>query len=99
MEIEEEEGGANPQTTSTQLKCQHLSERIGSCKKVKASKMFIYQITLTEGDLHDIGETMRDVTTEALQNFTEEKQIVLGGRPSIDLGVAGVHLSSWYSFV
>ena len=34
--------------------------------------------TLTEGDLHDIGETMRDVTYDALQDFMQENQIVLG---------------------
>lgn len=36
-------------------------------------------ITLTEGDLHDIGEMVRDVTTEALHQFEEHHQIVLGG--------------------
>jgi len=66
METEEEEGGVDPQTASTQLKCQRLSERTGLCKKVKASKLSIDPITLTEGDLHDIGETVRNVTTEAL---------------------------------
>jgi len=29
-------------------------------------------ITLTEGDLHDIGETVHDVTSEALQEFMQE---------------------------
>lgn len=78
MEIEEEEGGADPQTTSTQLKHQHLSERTGPHKKVKVSKMSIDPITLTEGYLHDIGETVPDVTINAIQNITEENLIVLG---------------------
>ena len=78
METKEEEGGADPQTTSTQLKCQCPTERTGPRKKVKASKLSIDQITLTEGGFHDIGETVHDVTTKALQNFVEENQIVLG---------------------
>ena len=51
---------------------------MGPCKKVKASKLSIDLITLTEGDLHDIGETMCDVTMEGLQHFTEENQKALG---------------------
>lgn len=78
METNEEEGSANPQIVSTQLKRQCPSERMGPCKKLKVSKLSIDPIILTEGDLHDISETMCDVTTEALQNFTEENQIVLG---------------------
>jgi len=35
-------------------------------------------ITITEGDLHDIEETVRDVTVEALQQFEEQQQLVLG---------------------
>jgi hypothetical protein len=53
-------------------------EEQGPRKKVKASKLSIDPITLTEGDLHDIGETVRDVTNEALQDFMQENQIVLG---------------------
>lgn len=51
---------------------------MGSCKKVKVSKMSINPIILAERDLHDIGEMVCDITTEALQNLVEEKQIVLG---------------------
>ena len=78
QEVEEEEGGADPQTASTQLKCKHPTERTGLRKKVKALKLSIDPITLTEGDLHDIGKTVHDVTFEALQNFIQENPIVLG---------------------
>lgn len=64
----------------TQLKFQHPIEQAGSRKKVKASKLSIDPITLNEGDLNDIGETVRDVTNEPLQNFMQENQIVLGSR-------------------
>ena len=33
---------------------------------------------LTEGDLHDIGETVRNVTSEALQEFMMGNQTILG---------------------
>lgn len=46
--------------------------------KRKASKSSFDPITLTEGDLHDIGKTVRHVTTEALQQFKEQHQLVLG---------------------
>jgi len=68
----------DPKTASTQLKHQHLSERMGSRKKVKVSELSIDLITLTEGDLHDIGETVHEIMTEALQDLAEENQIVLG---------------------
>lgn len=42
-------------------------------KKTKASKMSFDAIILTEGDLHDIKETVRDVTVEALQQFEEQQ--------------------------
>lgn len=51
---------------------------MGPRKKVKESKLFINLIILMEGDLHDIGETVHDITIEALHNFAEEHQIVLG---------------------
>lgn len=66
QEIKEEEGSTDPQTASKQLKHYHLSERTGPCKKVKASKLSINLITLTEGDLHDIGKKVRYVTYKAL---------------------------------
>lgn len=69
QEAETEEGGVDPRTALTQLKRQHPAERAGSWKKVKASKLSIDPIILTEGDLYEIGETVRDVTNEALQDF------------------------------
>ena len=68
----------DPWTASTQLKCQHPAERVGSRKKVKASKFSIDMITLIEGDLHDIDKTVHDATNKALQDFMQENKIVLG---------------------
>ena len=62
-----EQGGAEPQTTSTQLKHPCPREQVGPRKKSKASKTSFDPITLTEGDLHDIGKMVRDITAEALQ--------------------------------
>lgn len=69
QEVEEEEGGVDPQTASTQLKRQHPIKGTRPYKKVKALKLSIDLITLTEGDLHDISKTVCDLTSEALQNF------------------------------
>ena len=80
-EVEEgevEEGGVDPQTISIELKRQHPAEWAGSQKKVKASKLSIDPITLTEVDLHDIGKMVHDAANEALQDFIQENQIVLG---------------------
>jgi len=68
-EVETTEGSMDPGTTSTQLKRPHMEKRTRPRKKVKALKLAIDPITLIEGDLHDIGETVRDVTDEALQQF------------------------------
>ena len=43
-----------------------------------ASKLCIDLVTLTEGDLHDIDEIVHDITSEALQKFMKENQIMLG---------------------
>jgi len=42
------------------------------------SKLSIDLITLTEGDPHDIGEAVHDVTNEALQDFMQDHQTMLG---------------------
>ena len=76
--VETAEASIDLGTASTQLKCPHMVEHAGSRKKVKASKLSIDPITLIEGDLHDIGETVCDVTNEALQDFMQENQTVLG---------------------
>ena len=65
-------------TTSTQLKRPRVTERLGPWKKVKASKLAIDPITLTKGDLYDIGDTVHEVTKEALQEAMSQQQIVLG---------------------
>jgi len=51
---------------------------VGPWKKSKASKTSFDLITLTKGDLHDIGEMVCNVTAEALQQFAEENQMALG---------------------
>jgi len=43
-----------------------------------ASKLAIDLITLIEGDLYDIGDMVREVTKEALQEAMSEQQTVLG---------------------
>ena len=58
-------------------------------KKVKASKLAIDSIILTEVDLHDIGETVCDVTGEAIQEYMTEQQTVLGGPKGAVAGVTG----------
>lgn len=35
-------------------------------------------MTLTEGDLNDIGDTLRDATMELLQYFEQQQQEALG---------------------
>lgn len=67
MEIETEEVGADLQIATTQLKHQCPRQQVGPRKKLKASKTSFDLIALTEGDMHDIGEMVHEVTTEALQ--------------------------------
>lgn len=59
----------DPQATSARIKHPREQEKGGSRKKAKATKMSLDPITLTEGDLHDIGDMGQDVTLEALQQF------------------------------
>jgi len=63
---------------STQLKRLHVMERSGPRKKAKASKLDIKPITLTEGDLYDISDTVREVTREVLEEVMTEQNTVLG---------------------
>lgn len=77
-ETETTEGSVDLGAMSTQLKHPRIIEKLGPRKKFKASKLAIDTITLTEVDLHDIVETVRDVIGEALQNFMQEHQTVLG---------------------
>ncbi len=41
-------------------------------KKTKVSMTSFNPITVTEGDLHNIRETVRDIIVEALQQFEEQ---------------------------
>lgn len=83
-EIEEEmdeqtkQHSTYPQVTSTRIKHLREEKKGGSRKKYKATKTSLDPITLTEGDLYDIGDTVRDVTIEALQQFEEQQKIILG---------------------
>jgi len=60
------------------LKRPCIIERSGPLKKVKASKLAIDLITLIEGDLYNIGDTVNEVTKEAFQEAMSEQHIVLG---------------------
>lgn len=62
----------DPQETFTRIKCPRQLEKGGSRKKSKATKTSLDPIALTEGELYDIGDIVRYVTTKALQQF--EKQ-------------------------
>jgi len=41
-------------------------------KKSKATKTSLELVTLMEDDLHDIGDIVRDVNVEALQQFEQQ---------------------------
>lgn len=70
--------GADPHTSSTQLKQLHSTERTGPRKKTKDSKLYGEPIILTKGDLYDISDIVREVTREALQEAMMEQHNVLG---------------------
>ena len=57
---------ADPQDSFACIKCLREMENGRSRKKSKVTKTALDPITLTEGDLHDIGDTVRDVTPEVL---------------------------------
>ena len=59
------------QVTSAHLKRPREQEKGGLRKKSKATKTSLDPITLTEGNLHEIGDMVRDVTAEALQQFEQ----------------------------
>lgn len=67
----DEQHDANPQETFARIKRPRELEKGGSRKKSKATKTSLDPITLTEGDLHDIGDIVGDVTAEALQQFEQ----------------------------
>lgn len=70
--------GADPSTMSAHLKWLHATKQTGPWKKTKASKLDGEPITVTEGDLCNIGDTVHKVTKEVLQEAMTEQQIVLG---------------------
>lgn len=57
------------ETTLFRIKCNRYVEKVGLRKKSKASKTFLDPITLTEGYLNNIDDTVRDATAELLQQF------------------------------
>lgn len=66
-----EQNCTDTEMTSNCIKNPREQEKLWSRKKSKASKASLNPITLTEGDLHEIGDTVRDVTVEALQQFKQ----------------------------
>lgn len=68
----------DPQETSTRIKCPREMAKGGPRKKSKVTKTSLDPITLIEGNLHDISDTLRDVTVEAIQKFQQQQQIILG---------------------
>lgn len=77
MDKQIEKHGVDPQTMSNHIKCPMEQEKVGSRKKSNANKALLDPITLTEGDLHDIGDMVQDVTAKALQQFEKEQQLLL----------------------
>jgi len=61
-----EQHDADPQATSAYMKHLREQEKGGSRNKYKATKTSLDLINLTKGDLYDIGDTVWDVTMEAL---------------------------------
>jgi len=49
------------------IRCPREMEKGWPTKKSKVTKTSLDPITLTKGNLHDIGDIVRDVTAEALQ--------------------------------
>ena len=59
--------GADPQMTLDHIKHPSEQYKVGWRKKYKATKASLDPITLTEGYLHEIRDTVQDFTMEALQ--------------------------------
>lgn len=71
-DIDLDEEGVDPETTLQQLKWPHVPEKTTPRKNVKATNTSIDPIMLTEGDLFDIDERVREVTKDALQEMRME---------------------------
>jgi len=61
-----------------QIKHNQEPKKVGRRKKSKANKTSLNPITLIEGDLNDIGDTVRDATTKLLQRFKQQQKKALG---------------------
>jgi len=61
-----EQGGADLETTLFCTRSTRDLEEVGLWKKSKASKTSLDLITLIEGYLKDVGDTVRDSTTKLL---------------------------------
>lgn len=70
--IEDIAKGTDRCMTSAQFKWPHGTKRAGPQKNTKASKLDNEPITLTEGDLYYIGDTVCEVTRVALQEAMTE---------------------------
>lgn len=68
----------DPQETSTCINHPRELEKGGSKKISNTIKAFLDLITLIGGNLHDISDTVEDVTAEVLQQFEQKKKIILG---------------------
>jgi len=63
----------DPQQMSAHLKHLRELEKGGPRKKSNVTKTSLDPITLIVGNLHDIGDTVKDVTVEALQQFEKQQ--------------------------
>ena len=70
-EEETEQHDTDPQEMFTHIKCRRELEKGGSRKQSKVTKTSLDPITLTEGDLHDISDIVKDANVEALQQFEQ----------------------------
>lgn len=76
-EQQSKQGDGDQESTPFRIKCIWEQENEGSQKKSKASKSSLDPITLTEGELDDIIDKVRDATTELLQQFEQQQRQVL----------------------
>lgn len=73
LEMDNVTEGAKPSTTYSPLKQPCTPEQSTSWKKTKVSNLDGGPITLTKGDLCDIGDTIRDATREVLDEAMKEQ--------------------------
>lgn len=62
---------------SARIKRLREQEKVGSRKKSKATKTSLDPITLIEGELYEINDTVWDFTMETLQEFEKHYKILL----------------------